>query len=94
LFLIAGVEYGFSPCRFFLREILSTHSFAKPSVKLRKAMVESVALYGNELWGLGEGKQRSAEGAVELQKPVNRKARAVTGRLEMTNLGALATESC
>jgi len=43
------------------------------------ASVQSVAMYGNELWWRGEGKQGIAGGAAELQKLVNQEARNVTG---------------
>jgi len=61
--------------------------------KVMAACVQSVAMYGTELWWKGEGKPGMSSGAGELQKLVNQEARAVTGTSRTTNLGALAMES-
>jgi len=61
--------------------------------KVMTACVQSVAMYGIELWWKGKGKPGMSSGAGELQKLVNQEARAVTGRFRTTNLGALAMES-
>ena len=62
----------------------------------RKAMtacVQSVAMFGAELWWKGEGVRGMAGRAEDLQKIVNQEVRAVTGAFRTTNLGALAMES-
>ena len=61
--------------------------------KVMTACVQSVAMYGTELWWKGAGKQGMTGGAEELQKLVNQEARAVTACFRTTNLGALAMES-
>jgi ribonuclease HI len=61
--------------------------------KVMTACVQSVAMYGMELWWKGEGKPGMRSGVGELQKLVNQEARAVTGCFRTTNLGALAMES-
>jgi len=47
--------------------------------KVMTACVQSIAMYGTELWWKGEGKPRMSNGVGELQKLVNQEARAVTG---------------
>jgi len=61
--------------------------------KVVTACVQSVAMYGSELWWRGEGKQGMASGAGELQKLVNLEGRGVTGCFRTTNQGALASEA-
>jgi len=53
------------------------------------ACMQSVAMYGSELWWQGEGKQGMRGGEDELQKLVGQEARAVTGCFRATNRGAL-----
>jgi len=47
--------------------------------KVMTTCVQSVAMYGTELWWKGEGKPGMSGGAGELQKLVNQEPRAVTG---------------
>ena len=61
--------------------------------KIMTACVQSVAMYGNELWWQGAGRQGMREGEEELQKLVNQEARSVTGCFRTTNLGALMAEA-
>ena len=57
------------------------------------ACVQSVAMFGAELWWKG-GNVRGTTGRVEeLQLLVNQQARATTGAFRTTNLGALSMES-
>jgi hypothetical protein len=57
------------------------------------ACVQSVAMYGTELWWKGTGNRGTGDGAEKLQKLVNQEARAVTGCLWRTNSGALVAEA-
>jgi hypothetical protein len=59
--------------------------------KVMTAYVQSVAMFGSELWWKGDGVEKKRE--QELQVVVNKQARAVTGCCRTTNLGALAMES-
>ena len=61
--------------------------------RVMSACVQSVAMFGAELWWK-EGNIRGMTGrAEELQLLTNREARATTGAFRMTNLGALLMES-
>jgi hypothetical protein len=60
--------------------------------KVMTACVQSVAMYGSELWWKGAGARGMAGGAEDLQKLVKREAHAVTGCFRTTNVGALTTE--
>jgi len=55
------------------------------------ACVQSVALYGSELWW--KISRQSKGRADEIQKLVNQEARAVTGCFRTTNAGVLALEA-
>jgi ribonuclease HI len=57
------------------------------------ACIQSVAMFGAELWWKGDKMQGTIERGKELQTLVNKQARAVTGCFGTTNLGALAMES-
>jgi hypothetical protein len=57
------------------------------------ACVQSVVMFGSELWWKGDQTQSTKGWASDLQLLVNREARAVTGCFRTTNLGALAMES-
>ena len=57
------------------------------------ACVQSVAMFGSELWWKGGNIRGTTGRAEELQLLVNREARAITGAFRTTNLGALAMES-
>jgi ribonuclease HI len=61
--------------------------------KVMTACIQSVAMFGAELWWKGDGVQGTIERGKELQILVNKQARAVTGCFGSTNLGALAMES-
>jgi ribonuclease HI len=61
--------------------------------KVMSACVQSVAMYGSELWWKGATGRGMAGGVEELQKLVNREARAVTGCFRTTNMGALSAEA-
>jgi hypothetical protein len=61
--------------------------------KVMSACVQSVAMYGSELWRKGATGRGMAGGVEELQKLVNREARAVTGCFRTTNTGALSAEA-
>jgi hypothetical protein len=56
--------------------------------RIQIAAVQAVALYGTELWW--DGQQERKE---DIQKLVNRQARAITGALPSTALGPLVKES-
>jgi hypothetical protein len=56
--------------------------------KIQVAAVQAVALYGAELWW-----DRQKEPEEDIQKLVNRQARAITGALPTTALGPLVKES-
>jgi len=57
------------------------------------ACIQSVAMFGLELWWKGGNVRRTTGRADELQLLVNQQARATTGCFRTTNLGALAMES-
>jgi hypothetical protein len=57
------------------------------------ACVQSTAMFGSELWWRGDTGGGTKGRAEELQKEVNKQARAVTGCFGTTNLDALAMES-
>jgi hypothetical protein len=61
--------------------------------KVMTACIQSVAMFGSELWWKGDGVEGTIERAQELQVMVNKQARAVTGCFGTTNQGALAMES-
>jgi ribonuclease HI len=61
--------------------------------KVMTACIQSVALFGAELWWKGDAVKGTKGRAAELQKMVNQQARAVTGCFQKTNRGALAMES-
>jgi hypothetical protein len=56
------------------------------------ACVQSVAMFGADLWWKGDQTQGSKRRASDLQLLVNQEARAVTGCFRTTNLGAQAIE--
>jgi len=57
------------------------------------ACVQSVAMFGAELWWKGGNVRGTTGGGEELQLLVNREARATTGAFWTTNLGVLLMES-
>ena len=57
------------------------------------ACVQSVAMFGAELWWKGGNVRGMTGRADELQLLVNQQARATTGAFQTTNLGALSMES-
>jgi hypothetical protein len=59
--------------------------------KVMTACIQSVTMFGSELWWKGDGVEKNRE--QELQVVVNKQARAVTGCFGTTNLGVLAMES-
>ena len=59
--------------------------------KVLTACVQSVTLYGSELWW--KISRQSKGRAEEIQKLVNQEARAVTGCFRTTNTGVLAIEA-
>jgi hypothetical protein len=61
--------------------------------KVITACIQSVTMFGAELWWKGDGVMGTKERATELQTLVNKQARAVTGCFGMTNMGAPAVES-
>jgi hypothetical protein len=61
--------------------------------KVMTACIQSVAMFGSELWWKGDGVKGTIGRAEELQTVVNKQARAVTRCFQTTNLGALAMES-
>jgi len=61
--------------------------------KVMTACIQSVAMFGAELWWKGEGARRTVGRAEEIQLLVNKQARATTGAFRKTNLGALSMES-
>jgi ribonuclease HI len=61
--------------------------------RIMTACVQSVAMFGAELWWKGGNIRGTTGRAEELQLLVNREARATTGAFRTTNLGALAMES-
>ena len=61
--------------------------------RVMSACVQSVAMFGAELWWKGGNVRGTTGRAEELQLLVNREARATTGAFRTTNLGALSIES-
>jgi len=61
--------------------------------KVMTACVQSVAMFGAELWWKGDLAEGTIGRAKELQLLVNQEARATTGCFRTTNLGALSMES-
>jgi len=61
--------------------------------RVMSACVQSVAMFGAELWWKGGNVRGTTGRAEELQQLVNREARATTGAFRTTNLGALSMES-
>jgi len=61
--------------------------------RVMSACVQSVAMFGAELWWKGGNVRGTTGRAEELQLLVNREARATTGAFRTTNLGALSMES-
>jgi hypothetical protein len=61
--------------------------------KVMTACVQSVAMYGVELWWKGTGNRGTGDSAQKLQQLVNQEARAVTGCLWRTNSGPLVVEA-
>ena len=61
--------------------------------KVMTASIQSVAMFGAELWWKGEGVRGTVGRTDDLQLLVNQQARATTGAFRTTNLGALPTES-
>jgi len=57
------------------------------------ACIQSVAMFGSELWWKGDQIQGTIGQANELQLLVNREARATTGCFRTTSLGSLSMES-
>jgi len=57
------------------------------------ACVQSVAMFGSELWWKGDQIRGTMGQANELQLLDNQEGRATTGCFRMTNLGALSMES-
>jgi len=57
------------------------------------ACIQSVAMFGVELWYKGDNIRRTTGRTEELQLLVNREAWATMGAFRMTNLGALSMES-
>ena len=63
------------------------------SQKVMTACVQSVTMFGSELWWKGDYVPGSVGRAAEMQILVNQEARATTGCFRTTNLGALSMES-
>ena len=61
--------------------------------KVMTTCVQSVAMFGSELWWKGDHVRGTMGQADELQLLVNQEARATTGCFRTTNLGALSMES-
>ena len=61
--------------------------------RVMSAYVQSVAMFGAELWWKGGNVRGTSGRAEELQLLVNWEARATTGAFRTTNLGALSMES-
>ena len=61
--------------------------------KVMTACIQSVAMFGVELWWEGTEKQDTIGRVNELQLLVNRQTRATTGCFRTTNLGVLSMES-
>jgi len=61
--------------------------------KVMTACVQSVPMFGEELWWKGDRVRGSVGQENELQLLVNPEARATTGCFRTTNLGAFSMES-
>jgi len=61
--------------------------------RVMSACVQSVAMFGEELWWKGANVRGTTGRAEELQLMVNRESWATTGAFRTTNLGALSMES-
>jgi len=61
--------------------------------KVMTACIQSVAMFGTELWWEGTEKRGMIGRANELQLLVNQQVRATTGCFQTTNLGVLSMES-
>jgi len=61
--------------------------------KVMTACIQSVAMFGSELWWKGDRVDGIIGRAEELQKEVNKQAQETTGCFRTTNHGALAMES-
>jgi hypothetical protein len=61
--------------------------------RIMTACIQSVALFGAELWWKGGNVRGTTGRAEELQRLVNQQARATTGAFRTTNLGVLSMES-
>jgi len=61
--------------------------------KVMTACIQSVAMFGSELWWKGDHVRGTIGQANELKLLVNQEARATTGCFRTTNLGALSMES-
>ena len=57
------------------------------------ACIQSISLFGSELWWKGDQVRGTMGRAEELQVVVNQQARATTGAFRTTNLGTLSMES-
>jgi len=60
--------------------------------KVMTVCIQSIAMFGSELWWKGDHVRGTTVQADELQLLVNQKARATTGSFQTTNLGALSME--
>jgi len=61
--------------------------------KVMTACVQSIAMFGSELWWKGDHVRGTIGQADELQQLANQEARATTGCFRTTNLGALSMDS-
>jgi len=61
--------------------------------KIVTACIQSVAMFGPELWWEGDWVVGNMGRADELQLQINQQARAVTGCFRTTDLGAVVMES-
>ena len=61
--------------------------------KVMTAYIQSVAMFGAELWWKGDHVTGTMGRAEDLQRLVNQQARVTTGCFRTTNLGALSMES-
>ena len=61
--------------------------------KVMTPCIQSVAMFGSELWWTGDLARGTIGQANELQLLVNQEARTTTGCLRTTNLGSLSMES-
>jgi len=63
------------------------------SRKVMTACVQSITMFGAELWWKGDYTMETQGRAEEIQRLANQEARATTGCFRTTNLGALSMES-